>query len=272
MGYLLAVRTPHTSESDLAWSIGSAIRETRAAVRWTQRELAARLGTNLAAVQRLEGGRQPHVNAPLATAALRLLGIRLTLDANTAGLSGRRDQRDLVHARCCGYVARHLGARDWAVETEVEIGEGRYRGWIDLLAYRASDDAGVVFEIKTEIDDLGRIQRSVGWYEREAWHAARRLGWRVRSMVSAVLVLASRENDSRTLANAELLRGAFPDRARELGPWLVDSTVARPKRAIAMIDPRSRRHDWLRSATVDGRRSPAPYADYRAAAAALGSP
>ncbi len=35
-----------------------------------------------------------------------------------------------------------------------------------------------VIEIKTQLDDLGQIERTLAWYEREAWAAARRLGWR----------------------------------------------------------------------------------------------
>jgi hypothetical protein len=36
-----------------------------------------------------------------------------------------------------------------------------------------------------------------------------------------------------------------------------------------MIDPRTRRAEWLRRTTSDGRRSPAPYANYAAAAASM---
>ena len=36
----------------------------------------------------------------------------------------------------------------------------------------------MVDELKTELDGLGALQRQIGWYENDAWTAARRLGWR----------------------------------------------------------------------------------------------
>jgi hypothetical protein len=185
------------------------------------------------------------------------------------GLAGRREQRDLVHARCCGHSARRLGRFGWEVQQEVEIGTGRYRGWIDILAYRAIDRSLFCAEIKTEIDDVGRIQRTLTWYEREAWVAAQRFGWRPRQVCSALLVLCSTENDARVRSNRTILEQAFPARARDLGPWLATPGLAVPRKALAMIDPRSLRSDWLRPTMSDGRRSPARYADYRAAAAAM---
>ncbi|MEO5940246.1 MAG: hypothetical protein ABIQ76_05100 [Candidatus Limnocylindrales bacterium] len=158
----------------------------------------------------------------------------------------------------------------WDVRHEVEIGSSRYRGWIDLLAYRVVDRALLSIEFKTEVDDLGRIQRTMGWYEREAWTAARQLGWRPRSARSALLVLCSAENDARIQANRSMLLRSFPGRAAEMGAWFADSAApigAWP--GIAMIDPRSRRSAWLRPSMSDGRRSAAPYSDYRAAALAM---
>ena len=101
----------------------------------------------------------------------------------------------------------------WEVCLEVEIGNGRYRGWIDLLAFRSIDRALFCGEIKTEIDDLGRIQRTLAWYEREEWGAALRLGWRPKSATSGLLVLMSTENDARIQANRDALHEAFPARA-----------------------------------------------------------
>jgi len=166
------------SEDDLASLIGRSIRTARLAARWKQAELARRLGTTQSAVSRLETGSSSCIDIRLASAAFRLLGIRTSVDSATIGLVGRREQSDFVHARCSSYVASRLRADQWEVGLEVEVGSGRYRGWIDLLAFRAIDRALFCGEIKTELDDLGRIQRTVSWYEREAWEAARRMGWR----------------------------------------------------------------------------------------------
>ena len=95
------------------------------------------------------------------------------------------------------------------------------------------------------------------------------LATRLRSITIGLLVLCSSENDARVVANAQLLDRAFPGRARDLGAWLTTAgTKSRPS-SLAMIDPRSRRIDWLRATISDGRRSTAPYENDRAAADAL---
>lgn len=258
------------NELDIGKQIGTSIKDARESIGWPQRELARRLATNQSKIQRLESGFAQHLDARLASAAFGVLGIRMSLDNATAGLAQRREQRDFVHARCCGHVAHRLPASGWEVLQEVEIGSGRYRGWIDLLAFRAADRCLLCIEVKTELDDLGRIQRIMGWYEREAWAAARRAGWRPAMVRSVLVVLMSAENDARIQANRSMLLGAFPGRPADLGPWVADSTAKLPPwPAMALVDPRSRRTDWLRPSRTDGRRSPAPYADYRDAAGAL---
>jgi DNA-binding XRE family transcriptional regulator len=254
---------------DLAREIGGAIRASRNHARWSQRELATRLAASQPTISRLESGTGSHLDVRLASAAFEVLGIRLQLDGATLGLAGRREQGDLVHARCCGHVGRRLGAFGWEVRQEVEIGSGRSRGWIDVLAYRPGDRCLACIEVKTEIDDVGRIQRTLAWYEREAWSAARRFGWRPRSAWAGLFVLCTTENDARVRSNREILADSFPARARVLSSWLAAPDVPIPSRGLAMIDPRTRRADWLRPTMSDGRRSPAPYADYRAAAVAL---
>lgn len=249
--------------------IGRAIRTTRIEAGWSQRELAERLATTQPVISRLESASRGHLDTSLVSAALQVLGIRVTADSTTLGLAGRREQRDLVHARCCGYVGRRLSVLGWDVRHEVEVGTGRYRGWIDLLAYRASDRCLFCGEIKTEIDNLGQIQRTLGWYEREAWVAARRLSWRPKSLASALVILCSAENDARARSNREILAREFPARASEVAAWLAMPDRIAPPRGLAMIDPRSRRLDWLFGTTMDGRRRAAPYADYRAAAAVM---
>jgi len=254
---------------DIEQEIGSAIRSSRIDAGWSQRALADRLGRVQSEISRLERAARSHLDIELASAALELLGIRIRLDGATLGLEGRREQRDLVHAKCCSHVAARLSGLGWDVRQEVEVGAGRYRGWIDVLAYRATDRCLLCGEIKTEIDDLGRIQRTLTWYERESWDAARRIGWRPKAVSSTLLILCSTENDTRVRSNLELLGQSFPARARELQSWFAEPGGAIPARSLAMIEPRTRRADWLRPTTTDGRRSRAPYADYRAAAAAM---
>ena len=107
-----------------------------------------------------------------------------------ASLDGPR-KSDAAHAICSGYVQRRLEAAGWEVAREVRIDDGRYHGWIDLLAYDAATGTMIVIEIKTRLDDVGAIERSMYWHLREAARAARRLGWRPRRSAGWLLSLAS---------------------------------------------------------------------------------
>jgi hypothetical protein len=161
------------------------------------------------------------------------------------------------------YVAHRLRREGYAVATEVEVGDGRWRGWIDILAIHPSTGLMVVVEVKTEIHDIGAEQRRLAAYEREAWTSARRLGWAPRRRVTALLVLRTDDTDRTTTANRRLLQLAFPGTASDLDGWLRRPAEApRNGRAIAAFDPRSRRPGWLLTPGVDRRRTPPRYRDY----------
>jgi hypothetical protein len=125
-----------------------------------------------------------------------------------------------------------------------------------------------VIEVKTEIRDLGAIERSLNWYRRESQLVARRFGWRSGRVQSVLLVLQSRMNDDQIGLARDVFKTAFPGRATELRAAFDGSDVGEG-RFVAMIDPRSRRSLWLRAIRSDGRRSAAPYVDYIDAAKQL---
>jgi transcriptional regulator with XRE-family HTH domain len=259
---------PSTAGPDVGERLANVIKSTCSTYGWSQRELAARLGTNQSAIRRLVRG-GPTLDVGLLTAALDLLGIRLSIDADPVGIAARRDQRDAVHARCCAYCVGSLKRRGWLVVVEVEVGEGRFRGWIDILAFRPSDGALLVIEVKTEIDDLGRTLRSLGWYVRSSRDAALRLGWRPRRIVPVLFLLATVEAEARLAANVDLIRASLPGQADQLCAWIDDPRLSPAAATLGLIDPRSRRREWLRRTRSDGRRSTTPYANLAAAAAII---
>jgi hypothetical protein len=115
-----------------------------------------------------------------------------------------------------GYVDRRLRSHDWARAREIEVVHGRSHGWIDFLAFDRRTGTLMVVEVKTRVDDLGGLERQLGWYERMAWQAARRLGWRPTRVVSCVLALASDEVEQVVRVHRRVFAMAFPVRATEM--------------------------------------------------------
>jgi transcriptional regulator with XRE-family HTH domain len=243
--------------------IGTGIATIREAIGWTQEELGARVGQTQGWVSRVENGRIEDLTFTSAERLLGAMGARLVVTVDAPHLGDRRRQREPGHSRMSAHAGTRLTRDGWQVATEVEVGGDRSRGWIDILAYHAATGILLVIELKTEIHDVGAIQRSLGWYEREAWQAARRLGWRPRHIVGCLLLLATEANDTRVADNRDVFTAAFSGRARDLDAILsAQIPPGRISRCVAMVDPRSRRRTWLRPLRIDGRRVRAPYQDY----------
>jgi transcriptional regulator with XRE-family HTH domain len=268
--FAMAVTTLDLDRHATAPQLADVIRDARTLIGWTQRELAARAGTSQATVSRLESGRMTRLD--LATVARILVAMGMDADLVIEGrhLADRRRQHDAVHARLTGHVARRLERAGWTTATEVPLGEGAPRGWIDLLAYRPTDRSLLVEETKTDIPDMGAMQRSVAFYQREAWAAARGLGWHpVRSSV-LVVTLDSASIARRLADNRDLVTRAFPAPILDARAWLEDPTCPVPQGwAIGTCDPADRGSRWLRATMLGSRRRPPAYEDYAQAAARL---
>jgi transcriptional regulator with XRE-family HTH domain len=249
------------SEQRLIDVIAATVRTSRSQFGWSQRELSRTSGVSQSRISSLERKGIRTVRLSEIDRLFSALCVRYWLGVEPASAIGGR-QRDLVHARCAVHVANRLEAAGWLVQREVEIGSGRSHGWIDILAFNPRSGLLLVIEIKTEIRDFGAIERTLNWYQREAARAARRFGWRPVRVGSALLILHSRQNEVSISANRAAFRNGFPGRATGLRSVIDGSESAPVGRFVAMIDPRSRRSTWLRSTSVDGRRSAPPYEDY----------
>lgn len=266
--------TPSTTidlaAADVVARVARLVRDTRNLVGWSQRELAGRSGVAQATVCRVESGAARSIDVKTASRLFTALGLRSSLDIDDFRLNDRRRQRDGVHAQVNGFCARRLERLGWRTAMEVLIGDGSPRGWIDLLAYREADRALMVQETKTDIPDMGAIQRSVAFYERMAAAEARRIGWQPRR-IAVLVVLLDTEVVARRLAdNREIVVRAFPAPIREMTAWLADPACLMPEGwAMGTCDPASRAAAWLRPTTLGSRRSAPAYRDYADAAARL---
>jgi len=243
-------------------------RDTRLRLRLTQQQLADRVLVSRGYVSSIERG-QANPSLGLVERIAMALEIEIELVARPPVIIGGGRQHDLVHARSSAYADRRLRGLGWLTAREVEIVQGRSHGWIDLLAHDPRTGTLIVIEIKTRLDDMGSIERQIGWYERSAFGIAHGLGWSPRRVLSWLVVLASEEVEASLRVNRELMDRAFPNRAPEMTATLAGGGASKVGRGVALIDPRSKRRDWLIRSKVDGRRSAAPYAEYADAARRL---
>ncbi|HET7473703.1 MAG TPA: helix-turn-helix transcriptional regulator [Candidatus Limnocylindrales bacterium] len=243
--------------------VGRVIADARSRARWSQRELSRRSGVSQAEICRVERAGSSKVSLATLDHLLSVLGVRYRFEFDVPGSPVR--QRDAVHAWALGSLRRRLGRMGFDVAGEVEIGGDRSRGWIDVLAFRGVDGLLAVGEFKSDLVDLGALERQVAWYEREATMAASRRGWRPSRVISVAFVLATAVNDDRVKANAALLREAFPGRAQDLEHAFARGGPAH-RRFLVMIDPASRSPSWILPTAIERPRRTPPYRDYADAA------
>ena len=247
---------------DLLIAIAAAVRHPRRARRWTQRRLAAEADLAQSMVSDIEHARLPDLPLRTAIRVLTALDVDVTLGLHAPQMAAP-SQRDRAHARCVAFVARTLERGGWRTATEVAVGGGRWFGFIDVVAYHPIDHVLLVIEVKTEIRDVGEIERQLASYERSAWTAARELGWRPRAVTGVLLLLATEENDRRLSENRQYFDRSFRVRARVLGEIVEGSSKPPPRgvRGLGMFDPGSRRRSWILATWLDGRRTAARYRD-----------
>lgn len=247
-------------------TLAKACLDTRLALDLTQQAVADRVGVTRSYIARIERG-EANPSIRRVEAIAEALGLELDLAIRPPLLVGGYLVKDAVHARCSAYTGRRLRGHGLDVAREVEIVHGRSHGWIDLLAFDQRTGTLLIIEVKTRLDDLGAVERQLGWYERAAWDRAQALGWQPRRVRSWLLVLASEEVEHVLLANRQYVNLAFPVRTREM-TQLVTRAGGPPAtgRGLAMIDPSGRGREWLIRTRLDGRRSPARYRDYADAA------
>jgi hypothetical protein len=183
------------------------------------------------------------------------------IELRPARVVGRTDQQDPAHARCVAACRRTFEDARLTCAVEREIIDGRMRGWIDLLGYDVGSRRLVLAEIKTEVRDIGGLERQVGWYVRACVGAVRDLGWQPKEVVVVVALLATAANDAAVLANRQSFGQAFPMRGAALAAALFEGGPVTGW-GLAMVDPQRRGARAMQGLRVDGRRTDAPCRDY----------
>jgi hypothetical protein len=197
------------------------------------------------------------------------LGLKMTLEVEGRHLTDRANQRDPVHAAMAMAMAGRLARCSWQVATEVPTGRDTPTGWVDLLAFRERDAALAVVELKADLPDIGGLQRQVGFYEREAPFAARRLGCWPASITVIVVCLNSATVAQRLRDHRTLLAGSFPGDARVVSSWLREAGRPTPLPSLVLTDLARRRGLALVPSGLHGRAPFPAYHDYADAAAHL---
>jgi transcriptional regulator with XRE-family HTH domain len=242
------------------------IRGGRLARGWTQKELGERAEVAQSVVAAVEAGAGTRIES--LDRICRALDGELILDVRLPYAGEPVRQADRAHARCVGSARRQLEVAGYVCVTEQEIRDGPWRGWIDLVAYDAVRRRIVICEIKTELRDAGALERQVERYVRSCLVVARERGWTVEEIGVIVIVLATAANDAFLVANRQVMDGAFPVRGRAAVAALLERAPAQG-RMLVMLDPRRRGRRAILRSVADGRRTPAPYRDYGAFAAAI---
>jgi transcriptional regulator with XRE-family HTH domain len=252
-----------------ARAFGRICRDRRLELDVTQASIAGAIGTSRGHYSMIEAGRV-NVSAATMDRIAEALGIRLRVASTNVVAAMSQRPRDAVHALCVAYVARRLRAAGWEVVRELEITDGRLHGWIDLVAFDPVTRTLLVVEVKTRIDDVGRLERQIGWYERAVLRSLPS-EWVPAGVGTWVLALASAEVDEAVGDHRAAFADALPGRAQEMRAVVARGTRIWVFRGFALIDPRSRRRDWLIPTRVDGRRTVLPYQDLARAASLLGT-
>jgi transcriptional regulator with XRE-family HTH domain len=255
-------------DATLGLHLGPLILDARRLIGWSQATLATRAETSQSTISRIEAGSATVLDVLVVERVLRALGMRLSIGIDARHLADRRRQADGIHARLVGFEDRRLVRLHWETALEVELpGDHGPRGWIDLLAFRRADHALLVNETKGDLDDMGALQRSLAFYEREAWAAARRLGWNPRTVTVICVALDSEAVARRINVNRDLVTRAFPGQVAATAAWLASPSAPRPRGwTLAVADPMYRGEKWLRSTIARERRTTPAYRDYADAA------
>jgi transcriptional regulator with XRE-family HTH domain len=234
----------------------------REALGCSSRELALRCGISRTHLNEFERGVASLSPELLDRLAIELdVEIVLRLRRPVPIDEASRVSGDVVHARCVSVTRRQLERAGYECRTEEAISLRGSYGWIDLLGFDARTRRLIVVEVKTELRDLGRLDRQVESYARTCLEAAARHGWHPAEILVVVVVLATTEVDAFISVNRTHLASSYPVRGMAAVGTILDGAPI-TGRALILIDPTRIGRRIFTSSRVDGRKTEAPFRDY----------
>jgi transcriptional regulator with XRE-family HTH domain len=198
--------------------IARLLRAVRRQRRWTQRQLAAKLGISQQWLSDLERGQLMGCSLALLDRWAAALGGTLLLDVRIAG---PRPLTDARHAAIQNWLAAMLRQHGWLVDIEPSFNQYGDRGRIDILAFHPNRGVLLVVEIKTELRDVQDLIGRLDVKQRIARQLATERGWEWKVVVPAI-VLREDRTIRRRVADHPALFARFVLRARAARAWLRD--------------------------------------------------
>lgn len=192
------------------------LRALRKQRRWTQRQLAAKLGISQQWMSDLESGDLKGCSVELLERWSGSLSATLGLDLR---ISGPRPLTDRRHAAMQNWLAGTLRRDGWLVEVEPSFNHYGDRGRIDIFAFHPGRRVLLVVEIKTEVHDVQDLIGRLDVKQRVARQLAADRGWQAAAIVPAI-VLREDRTIRRRISQHSALFERFRLRARAARAWL----------------------------------------------------
>ena len=185
----------------------------------TQSELAAQAGLAQQTVSLIERGHAD--DATLRTVRRLVTPLGGTVDLVLRWKGPELDRlADARHARIVKAVVTRLGT-DWQVLAEYSFNHYGDRGSVDVLAWQPAMLALLLVEVKSELDSLEAVLRSMDVKLRVVPPLiARQRGWQVKALGS-ILVLPDESTARRVVARmGPIFDVALPSRTLAVRQWL----------------------------------------------------
>lgn len=210
--------------------VGALVRAVRHRLGWTQADVATRAGVSQRVVSRLETGHLDHMTVARVRRIGAALEVRMELAAHWRGGDGVR-LLDAAHAALVDRSVSVLRSSGWDTIVEYTFNEYGERGAVDIVGWRATDQALLLVEAKSRLLDTQETISTLGRKARVVPRLlARERGWSARHVAVVLLLDDLTANRSAVMRHAATFGAAYPQRGRAVRAW-----IRRPGGSLAGI-------------------------------------